>query len=163
MDSHLLHEARFWEAICFIVAALIVIIKGRAGFSQFIKSRIDDVRESLDRAEKLRQEAQDMLDHQKYTYKKIESQSQDILKNAQEEATLYRDETRQKMDALISSRERQAFDRIKQMEDKALRDAKSYTVDLAVQGIVGFLQDHKDAKIADPKVELMLKELKKAL
>lgn len=156
----LLTEAHFWVGAAFLVFLAILVA---AGVHKFAWKTLGDagatVRAQLDEANRLREEAQALLDRIQSDREASEKLSAEILANAQEQASRMQAEARVNLVEQIERRGQLAERRIATAEAQAAAEVKAAAGELAAQMAERVLTARiTDAK-SDPLIDSAIKQL----
>jgi F-type H+-transporting ATPase subunit b len=149
-------------AIAFVIFVVLVLWKGMAKITVGLDKRAADIRQQLDEAQKLREEAQAVLASYQRQQRDALSQAEEIISRAKEDAERMKVDAAATLAATLKRREEQAVDRIAQAEAKALQDVRDQAVDLAIAAtgkLIGdsMTQDVQGRLIGDATGELSTK------
>jgi F-type H+-transporting ATPase subunit b len=149
-------------AIAFVIFVVLVLWKGMAKITVGLDKRAADIRQQLDEAQKLREEAQAALASYQRQQRDALSQAEEIISRAKEDAERMKVDAAATLAATLKRREEQAVDRIAQAEAKALQDVRNQAVDLAIAAtgkLIGdsMTQDVQGRLIGDATGELSTK------
>lgn len=159
MSLDFLQDATFWVMIAF------VIFIGATGKTLFglatagLDKRADKIRNDMEEAEKLLEEAQDLLASYQRKQRDAAKEAQGIVDHTKEEAERLIEQGREKMEASLERREKLVMDRIAQAEAKAIDTVRAKTVDLALGATRDYLAGHIKGKNADALVDAAINEL----
>jgi len=158
-----LHDPEAWVAAAFIIfVALTAKPIGRA-IAGALDSRAAKIRNQLDEARALRDEAEKLLaEHQRKqiaAVKEVEA----ILARAREEAERLRRESNASLDAALARREKMTMDKIAQAEAQAVADVRNQAVDIAMAAAAKLLKQGIDAGKGDELIDAAIKELDRKL
>ena len=161
--TQFLNDPTFWVMVAFFVfvGALARPISG--AIAAALDKRADKIRADLEEAEKLREEAQDLLASYQRQQRDAVKEAEAIVEHAKEEAERLTQQGRKKLKKALERREKQAMDRITQAEASALEQVQAHTVDVAIVATRDFLADNLKSKQAEALIETAIKELPKKL
>lgn len=159
----ILHDPTFWVLVAFVifVAAFSRPI-GRA-ITQGLDKRADKIRADLDEAEKLREEAQDLLATYQRKQRDAANEAEAIIAHAREESERIAAHGKERIEASLARREQLALERIKRAEAQALTDVRAHAIDVAVEATRSYLADRVTDPQAEKLLEAAIKELPKKL
>lgn len=149
------HAVPFYASTSFIVAAAFVIFFVFFGKKIFIAlgamldDRSDKIRNELDEAQRLREEAQDLLAEYERKQHEALKEAENIIAAARNEAKRLGDEAAKQLDAGLKRAEQMAKDRIAQTEAQAVAEVRAIVVDVALEATRKVLE--KD--VAGPKAK----------
>ena len=157
-------DATFWATVAlFIFLAVILYVKVPAMISKTLDVRADRIRNELEDARRLREEAQQLLAEFQRKRKEAEKDAADIVEAAKHEAELLVSEARKKTEEYVSRRAAMAEQKIGQAERDAINEVRSSAVDLAVEAARVVLASKVDAKAGADLFKASLNEVKSKL
>jgi F-type H+-transporting ATPase subunit b len=127
-----LHDTHFWEAVAFFLAVALVWKKASGAITQALDQRAAKIREELDEARKLREEAQATLANYQRKQRDALKEAEEIVAHAKAEAERLGAQAARDLEAAIQRRQRLAEEKIDQAEQKALAEVRAAAVDVAV-------------------------------
>lgn len=128
-----LSTPEFWVAVSFVGFILLLVyfkIPGKVG--ELLDKRADTIRQELDEARKLREEAQAILAEYQRKQKYAEKEAGEIIRLAQQEAEALAAETRTKLEETLERRTRLAEDKIARAEEQAMDEVRAAAIDVAI-------------------------------
>jgi len=159
----MLHDPTFWVALAFIV--LMVFIAKPVGrmLATALDDRADTIKGQLDEAEKLREEAQELLASFKRKQQEAEEEAAKILKRAKEEAVRLEAKSKVDLENALKRREQAATARIAQAEAGAIAEVQEYATNVAMKAAQALLSDNISAQKANAMIDAAISELPKQL
>ncbi|MBT5413733.1 MAG: F0F1 ATP synthase subunit B [Rhodospirillaceae bacterium] len=154
-----LHDPQFWVAIAFVVFVAIVVWKAKKPVLDTLDGRAERIRNQLDEAQRLREEAQHMLADFQRKQRQAMEEAEQILGQARASAERHREQAAQDLDASLKRREQQAMDRIAQAEAEALSEVRAVAISVAVDATRKLLAESVDEKLAGKLVDNAIKDL----
>ncbi|CBI76744.1 ATP synthase, B chain [Bartonella clarridgeiae 73] len=154
----------FWAFIGLVLfLALLIYFEVPAMLTRKLDARAKRIKDELDEALRLREEAQEILAEYQRKHLEIEKETQEIIAEAQREIEAVLIETRVKTDEYIKSRNKLAEQKIAQAEANAVRMVASSAIDLAVSAANTLITKELDAEQANSliKESLVKESLKK--
>ena len=127
-----LQDIYSWYSMSFVIFLFIVVKFSAPVINAALDKRVADIKKSLEEAESLRVEAQEMLAQYQRKYRDAEIESQKIVEVAKENAQAFRKKSEAEMAKLIKRREEQLEDRLKRMEQNAISEIQKYAAELAM-------------------------------
>lgn len=128
-----------------------------------LDKRADGIRDELNEAKALREEAQSLLASFERKAKEVESQAERIVAQAKDEAAAGAKQAKADLEVAIARRLAAAEDRIGQAEASALRDVKDQAVAIAIDAAADVLKSQTSAQTlsasADAAIELVRAKL----
>lgn len=138
-------DATFWATVALFLFLGILVYLGVPGMlGRQLDQRADRIKNDLEEARKLREEAQQLLAEYQRKRKEAEQEAQDIVGAAKREADLLLDDAKQKTEDYVSRRTALAEQKIVQAERDAVNEVRARAVDIAVQAAGRILADKVD-------------------
>lgn len=123
----------FWVAVSFFIFCGLLIWKGVPGMiTSALDARAERIKNQLDEAQKLREDAQAMLAEYERKRKDAEKEAQGIVDQAKSEAENFAVEARAKLKESMARRTKMAEDKISQAEAQAIKEVRAAAADLAI-------------------------------
>ncbi|WP_334150301.1 F0F1 ATP synthase subunit B [Hyphomicrobium sp.] len=153
--------AEFWVLIAFLLFMAILVWKGVPGLiGKALDQRAATIRNELDEARRLREEAQQLLaDYQRKT-REAEDDAKSIVEAAKREAESLAAETRKAMAEQVERRTKAAEEKIARAEAQALADVRAAAVNLAVKASEGLLKTKLSGEAGSALVDSAIRDLK---
>jgi F-type H+-transporting ATPase subunit b len=153
--------ADFWVLISFLLFMGILVWKGvPAMIGKSLDQRAAAIRNELDEARRLREEAQQLLaDYQRKT-REAEDEARTIVEAAKHEAEVLAAETRKALAEQVERRTKAAEDKIARAEAQALSDVRAAAVDLAVKASESILKTKLAGEAGAALVDSAIRDLK---
>lgn len=152
-------DPTFWVAVAFVITVAAIFKPLSRAVLKGLDDRSDRIRQQLDEAQKLREEAQKSLAEYKRMQRDAVKEAEQIITNAKSEAENLRSEAERKLAAQLERREKLAMEKIEQAEANALKEVRDRAVDLAVAATGRLLESHVDAAKSDALVDQSIDEL----
>jgi F-type H+-transporting ATPase subunit b len=159
----LFQETEFWVAVAFVIGVGLIWWKGGGAVTGMLDSRAVRIREQLEEARRLREEAEAMLAEYQRKQRDALAEAQEIVTHAQAEAERVAKQAEIDLDAAIKRREVQAKDKITQAEVKALAEVRGVAVDVAIEAVRVLLAQSLDAARGASLIDQAIEELPKRL
>lgn len=155
------------EVIVLAIALVVLIALVWRPMSRIVVSTLDGrsarIKAELEAAHRLREEAQSMLAKYQRELHEGEARAQTIIQHAQEEAERVDRLTREKLEAAMQRRTKQAMDRIATAEARALQDIRAQAAALSVRATEALLRQHLDGDRVRALQEQALDEVRQKL
>ncbi len=127
-------DATFWAMVALVIFIGIVVYMGVPGMvGKSLDARAERIREELEEARRLREEAQQLLAEYQRKRKEAEREAGDIVAAAKREADMIVAEARTKTEEYVTRRTAMAETKIAQAERDAVNEVRSRAVDIAVE------------------------------
>lgn len=157
-------DATFWALIGLVLFLAIMIYAGVPGImGKGLDARAERIRNDLDEARRLRDEAQALLGEYQKKRKEAEQEAGEIVTAATREAAALVAEAKVRTEDYVARRTTLAEQKIAQAESDAVAEVRARAVDIAVEAAGRLLAEKVDAKadaalfksaIADVKARL---------
>ncbi|MBA8876953.1 F0F1 ATP synthase subunit B [Phyllobacterium myrsinacearum] len=157
-------DATFWALVGLVIfLALMVYLKVPGVVGKSLDDRALKIRDELEEARRLREEAQSLLAEYQRKRKEAEKEAGEIVAAAQREAHAIVEETKQKTEEYVARRNKLAEQKIAQAETEAVNEVRASAVDIAVAAASRLLKDKVDAKTSADLFKSSLTEVKSRL
>jgi F-type H+-transporting ATPase subunit b len=159
------HEAAFWHGADFwvLVAFLILIaLFGRMVFRVIVTAldnRTAAIRERVEEAAKLRDEAQELLAACRKKHLTAADEAEKIIDRARKEVDRLRQRAEQDLERSLHRREQLASERIAQAQAAAIEEVRTAAVEIAVEATRRVLAEKLTARKANALVDEAIKDL----
>lgn len=129
----LLLDSRTWVAIPVVLFLAFITYKGAfKALNKSLDDRADNIKNELDEARRLREEAQALLASYQRKQKEAEAQAEEIVKRARSDAENMASQARKDLAERLERRAAQAEAKIASAEAQALGEVKTKAADLAL-------------------------------
>jgi len=157
------HDPAFWVAIALAVFVLLVFKPISKGAGSALDARAQKIKDELDEAERLRDEAQDLLAQYQRKQRDAAGEAEAILEHAKQEAERMDREGRERIKASLERREKLAMDRIALAEQQAIERVRTRAVDVAIAATQDILSASMDAKKSGALIDDAIAQLPERL
>lgn len=156
--------ATLWVAISlFIFLGVMVYVKAPGMLGKSLDERAERIRNELDEARKLREDARQLLAEYQRKRQEAEKEAEDIVASARREADAIVEDANKKTEEYIERRTALAEQKIEQAERDAVSDVRSSAVDIAVEAARHLLADKIDAKTSGELFKSSVAQVKSKL
>jgi F-type H+-transporting ATPase subunit b len=157
-------DATFWATVALVIfLAVVFYFKAPAAISKALDERANRIRNELEEARRLREEAQQLLAEYQRKRKEAEQDAADIVAAAKREADILVDEAQKKTEEYVARRAALAEQKIAQAEREAINEVRSSAVDVAVEAARTLLAGKIDATIGTELFKSSVQEVKSKL
>lgn len=157
-------DATFWAFVSLLIFfGVIVYFKVPGMLSKSLDSRADKIRDELEEARRLREEAQELLAEYQRKRKAAEVEAEEIVAAAKNEAVLFAEESSRKTEEFVARRTAMAEQKIAQAESQAVADVRSVAVDIAVAAAEKLIADKVTGAAAGKIIDQSIAEVKNRL
>ncbi len=149
-----------WVAIAFVIFVGLMIYLGAGKMiTGKLDNRAEAIKNQLDEAQRLREEAQHALAEYKRMQRDAAKEAEEILGLAAEEAEIMRDRAEKDLAHSIKRRGEQAVARIAQAGAEAIQQVRDLAIDVAMAAATEVLADRLDGTDGDNIIAAAIKEL----
>jgi F-type H+-transporting ATPase subunit b len=160
---HLFGEAEFWVLLAVVLFVIGVWKPARRAILGGLDARAVRIRDELEAARRLREEAQQALAGYQKQQREAAAEAEAILAHARAEAERIAAQAARNLEETLVRRRRLAEERIAQEEAKALSEIRAVTVDVAIsaarQVIVAELDEQRSAALIDAAIVALPQQL----
>lgn len=157
-------DATFWALVGLVIfLALMVYVKVPGMITRSLDDRAGKIRDELEQARRLREEAQQLLAEYQRKRKEAEKEAEEIVASARHEADMLVREAKQKTEEYVARRTALAEQKIGQAERDAVNEVRSNAVDIAVAAARKLLADKVDATVAEKLFKSSVQDVKTRL
>jgi F-type H+-transporting ATPase subunit b len=150
-------DPSFWVGVAFLLTVAFIFKPIWRGISGSLDARADKIRDQIEEARKLREEAQVLLADYQRKQRDALAEAEKIVAQAKEEAQRLTVQAEQDLEHAIERRKAQALDRIAQSETQALASVRDTAVDMAVAATEKLIKDRvagdRQAALADEAIK----------
>ena len=140
-------DSTFWATVALVIFLGIVVYVGVPGMiARSLDSRADRIRNDLEEARRLREDAQQLLAEYQRKRTEAEQEAADSVAAAKREDDMTVEEATQKTGAYGGRREALAEQKIAQAERDAVNEVRASAVDIAVGAAARLLASKVDTK-----------------
>ena len=152
-------DPTFWVAVAF-VCFFALVFKPLSKFAAgALDSRAEKIKEELDEAERLRNEAQDLLAQYQRKQRDALAEAEGIIAEAREEAKRMQKASQEQTEQSLERREQQALDMIAAAEARAVADVRALTADIAIDATRRILSDVVEGQKGDELVDAAIRDV----
>ncbi|MEM0908052.1 MAG: ATP F0F1 synthase subunit B [Pseudomonadota bacterium] len=150
----MLQSDSFWALVGLILFGVIIVIVGAPKkIIALLDKRTDRIRDELEDARKMREEAQSLLAEYQRKRHDAEAEAEAIVEEARREAKRLTDEANQKLSDMVDRRTKAAENKIAQAEAQAISEVRSRAADLAVRAATDLMRERIDKATAEKMTE----------
>ena len=138
-------DATFWVAISFFIfLGGLVYLKVPQKINNSLTNGINEIKKELEEAEKLKEEARNLLDVYESKIAKSQEESKKIIDAAKEESEKAILEKTAKFHQIIEERKKTTEQKIFQMKKNALKDIKNISVKISIEAVENLIKNSID-------------------
>lgn len=153
-------DSSFWALVGLIIFfGIIIYYKVPAMVTKALDGRAEKVRNELEEARRLREEAQAVLADFRRKTARADEEAEDIIAQANAEAKRMTEETEAALEEMIARRTTAAESRIAQAEAQALNEVRSRAADLAIAASEKLLREQTKGDAASALINQSIKDV----
>jgi len=154
----------FWVGVAFFgFIGVVIYFKLPGMIVKVLDERSEKIRNELDEAQRLREEAQALFAEYQRKTRNAAQEAEDIVTHARAEAKRHAEKAQNDLAEMLERRAAQAEAKIAQAEAQAVQDVRTAAVDLAVEAARKVMQEELDADKADALVDSAISDLRTKL
>ena len=156
-------DATFWVAISFFIfCGVIVYLKVPNKINNSLAEKIQEIKKEINEAEKLKEEAKNLLSEYENKIDKSKKASKEIINEAKKQSEEYILERTKKFHQTMEDRKKNLEQKILQMKSNALKDIKNASVRIGIESIENIIKNSIDKKKLEIFYDKSLKQAKTA-
>ena len=157
-------DATFWVAVSFVLfVGVLLYFKVPQKIFTTLDESINKIKKDVEEAEKLKEEAKNILSDYEAKLDKSKVEIDLMIKNAQKESESNIIKINDQFHKIFENRKRMAEEKIKQMKLQATKDIKNYSVEVAIIALEKIIKNSIDKKKLDKIYVSSVNEAKKIL
>lgn len=126
-------DATFWVGVAFLLfVGILFYYKVPGMLTKALDDRADKIRQDLDEARQLREEAQTLLANYERKQRDALSEAEEIIAHAREEALREADLAAKKLDETVARRQQAAMEKIALAEAQAEKEVRDAAIEIAI-------------------------------
>jgi F-type H+-transporting ATPase subunit b len=157
------NDPTLWVAVGFFIFVAAVFKVAKKTITGALDGRAEDIRNNLDQAAGLREEAQQLLAEYQRKQRDAVKETEQMLAHARAEAERMAREGAEKLEEALKRREQLAVEKIAQAETDAIREVRAISVDVAVAATRSLIASNMDAGKSGAMVDEAISDLSKKL
>ena len=157
-------DATFWVAVSFVLfVGVLLYFKVPQKIFTTLDESINKIKKDIEEAEKLKEEAKNILSDYEAKLDKSKVEIDLMIKNAQKESESNIIKINDQFHKIFENRKKMAEEKIKQMKLQATKDIKNYSVEVAIIALEKIIKNSIDKKKLDKIYVSSVNEAKKIL
>ena len=138
-------DATFWVAISFFIFfGILIYLKIPQKINNFLTEKINEIKQELEEAEKLKEEAKNLLGNYENKVAKSQEESKKIIDQAKKESEKTILEKTKKFHQIIEVRKKNTEQKILQIKENAIKDIKNISVKISIEAIENLIKNSID-------------------
>ena len=157
-------DATFWVAISFFIFfGILIYLKVPQKINITMTNQINEIKKELDNAEKLKEEAKNLLSDYENNIDKSIKESKEIIDIAKKDNEKIIIEKTKKFYQIIEERKKNNEQKIFQMKENALKDIKNISVKISMETVENLIKNSIDKNKLEKIYANSLRQAKTAL
>ena len=157
-------DATFWVAIAFFIFfGGLVYLKIPQKVNTALTEKINIIKKELKEAEKLKNEAKNLLSDYENKLDKSKKESRLIIETAKKESEKNMLEKTKKFHQLVEDKKINTQTKITQMKENALKEIKNISIKISIESVESIIKNSIDKNKLDKLYTNSLDEIKKSL
>lgn len=148
-----------WVAITWVIVVALLARPVSKAIIAGLDARRDKIRERLAEAERLRDEAQELLAGYQKKQRDALAEAEGIIAQAKAEAVRLAKQAADDLEELVKRREQQALDRITMAEAEATREVRNKAVEIAMEATKALIAETLPKDKAAELIDAAIKDL----
>lgn len=146
---HLFEDPAIWVSVSVIIFLLLIAKPVSKFAATALDKRAIRIKEELDEAMRLKEEAQSVLALYQRKQKKIEDEAGEILKKAKQEANRIIKNTKANIERDIAQRTELATQKIAQAEASVIKEIQDNAIDITISAARTLIVDHLSTELGE--------------
>ena len=157
-------DASFWIAVSFFIfCGVLVYLKVPQKINNFLTDSINEIKNELEEAEKLKKEAKKLLSDYENKKDKSEKESKEIMNAAKKECEVAILKQTKKFHQITDERKKITEQQIIQMKENALKDIKNISAKISIEAVENLIKNSIDKNKLERLYTKNLEQAKNAL
>ena len=157
-------DATFWVAIYFIIfVSALIYLKIPGKIKNLLNDNINKIKNQIDEAEKLKEEANNKLSEQENRLAKAKKEIANMIKQANEESEKNIIKANDNFHKVMEIRKKNTEEKIRQMKAQAIKEIKNNSLDIALESVEKLMLNSLDKNKLDNIFNQSVEETKIAL
>ena len=157
-------DATFWVAIAFFIFfGALVYLKVPQKINAALSEKINIIKKELKEAEKLKNEAKNLLSDYENKLDKSKKESRLIIETAKKESEKNMLEKTKNFHQLVEDKKINTQTKITQMKENALKEIKNISIKISIESVESIIKNSIDKNKLDKLYTNSLDEIKKSL
>lgn len=167
-DAHGAHGKIYEDPAFFVALGFVIFVALAAKYiwpliGRSLDDRGNKIREQLEQAARLREEAEALLKQYEKQQKQMLAEAKDIVENAKKDAKAIRDNAAKDLKAALERRAAQAEENIARAEQQAVADMRTHLIDVATEATRGVVAKQLESQKDDPAITRALTAIERQI
>ena len=157
-------DATFWVAIAFIIFIVgLVYLKVPQKINSLLNIMIEDIKNELNEAEKLKKESKNLLNESQEKLENAQKESKQIIQNARKDSEKLIIEINNKFFQTSENRKKIIEEKIVQMKEDAVKSIKDASIKISIEAVTKLIKTSINKSKLDTLFEENLSQSKNTL
>jgi F-type H+-transporting ATPase subunit b len=157
-------DATFWVAVSFFIFfGILIYLKIPQKINSSLTDQINEIKNELDEAEKLKIEAKTLLSDYENKIDKSKKQTKEIISLAQKDSEKIILEKMKKFHQIMENKKKNAEQKIFQMKENALKDIRNISVKISMEAVEHLIKKSIDKNKLEKLYTKSLEQAKTSL
>ena len=157
-------DATFWVAISFLIfIGALVYLKVPQKINSLLSKIINDIKNELEEAEKLKEQAKDMLNQTQIKFENANKEKEKLIQETKKESEKIIIKMNNKFHQIAENRKKITEQKISQMKEGAIKSIKDAAVQIAIESSTKIIQTSVDKSKLDNLFKENLLQVKNSL
>ena len=157
-------DATFWVAVSFLIfIAGLVYLKIPQKINSLLNIMIEDIKNELNEAEKLKKESKNLLNESQEKLENAQKENKQIIQNAREESEKLIIEINNKFFQTSENRKKIIEEKIVQMKEDAVKSIKDASIKISIEAVTKLIKTSINKSKLDTLFEENLSQAKNTL
>ena len=157
-------DATFWVTVSFFIfMGILIYFKIPQKVKEILEQNILSIKNQIDEAEKLKEDAKNILTEQKKKISNSKREVKEMIGKANEEAEKNVINANKTFHNFMENKKKNAEERIKQLKNQAEKDIKNASVKIAIESVEKLIKNSLDKSKLDKIYSASIEETKLAL
>lgn len=159
----ILSDAKFWVAVSFLALIVLGYKKVARLLLNALDARSAKIREELDNARKLREQAEAVLADYKRKQAAYLKEAENMLAKAREDAELMNKQAEKDLKDALDARMKQALLKIAREEEQAIQEVRNHVVDIALAAARAVIVSHVGKMSQEELIRLAMADIERKI
>ena len=148
-----------WVLVAFIIFVGLVSKKAYLKIAVALDARASRIKDELDDATRLREEAQGLLSKYEQQQRDVVQETEQIVSRARRDSELMVKEAKERLEEQLVQREKQALQNINRAETQLVKELRSMSAEMAVRAAETLIKDNLGLPQAQKLIDNTIAEL----
>jgi len=163
MEEAFYLDPKFWVAVAFLACVALGFRKLKGLLLHALDGRSAKIREELDNARKLREQAEAVLADYKKKQAEYLKEAESMLAKAREDATELVKQSEKELKMVLDARMDQALAKISREEETAIQEVRNHVVDIALASARAVIINHVGKLSQEELVKLAIADIERKI